>query len=251
MVFENVTFAYPGRPPSLRNVSLRVRPGEVVALVGPTGSGKSTLVQLIPRFYDVTSGRVLVDGHDVRDLKLASLRRNVGIVLQDTFLFAATIRENIAYGRPDATDAEVIAAAKAARIHDFIMSLPAGYNTWVGERGLTLSGGQRQRIAIARVLLLDPKILILDDALASVDVETEAEIQAALETVMRGRTTFIIAHRLRTVRLAHRVVVMVNGEVVEEGTHVELLTRGGFYRRLYETQLRPQAEAELLMRGDD
>ncbi len=251
VVFENVTFAYPCRPPSLRNVSLRVRPGEVVALVGPTGSGKSTLVQLIPRFYDVTSGRVLVDGHDVRDLKLASLRRNIGIVLQDTFLFAATIRENIAYGRPDATDAEVIAAAKAARIHDFIISLPAGYNTWVGERGLTLSGGQRQRIAIARVLLLDPKILILDDALASVDVETEAEIQAALEAVMRGRTTFIIAHRLRTVQLAHRVVVMVNGEVVEEGTHVELLTRGGFYQRLYETQLRPQAEAELLMRGDD
>ncbi len=251
VVFENVTFAYPGRPPTLRNVNLRVKPGEIVALVGPTGSGKSTLVQLIPRFYDVTSGRVLVDGHDVRDLKLASLRRNIGIVLQDTFLFAATIRENIAYGRPDATDAEVVAAAGAARIHDFIMSLPDGYNTWVGERGLTLSGGQRQRIAIARVLLLDPKILILDDALASVDVETEAEIQAALETVMQGRTTFIIAHRLRTVRLAHRVVVMVNGEVVEEGTHEELLARGGFYRRLYETQLRPQAEAELLMRGDD
>ena len=251
VVFENVTFAYPGRPPTLRNVNLQVKPGEIVALVGPTGSGKSTLVQLIPRFYDVTSGRVCVDGYDVRDLKLASLRRNIGIVLQDTFLFAATIRENIAYGRPDATDAEVTAAAKAARIHDFIMSLPEGYHTWVGERGLTLSGGQRQRIAVARVLLLEPKILILDDALASVDVETEAEIQAALEAVMRGRTTFIIAHRLRTVRLAHRVVVMVNGEAVEEGTHEELLARGGFYRQLYETQLRPQAEAELLMRGDD
>ncbi len=251
VVFENVTFAYSDRAPALRNVNLRVRPGEVVALVGPTGSGKSTLVQLIPRFYDVTSGRVLIDGHDVRDLKLASLRRNIGIVLQDTFLFAATIRENIAYGWPDATDEEVIAAAKAARIHDFIMSLPDGYNTWVGERGLTLSGGQRQRIAIARVLLLNPKILILDDALSSVDVETEAEIQAALETVMRGRTTFIVAHRLKTVRLAHRIVVMVGGEVVEEGTHEELMARNGFYRQVYETQLRAQEDAGLLVRGDD
>ncbi len=251
VVFENVGFAYSDRAAVLRNVNLRVRPGEVVALVGPTGSGKSTLVQLIPRFYDVTSGRVLIDGCDVRDLKLASLRRNIGIVLQDTFLFAATIRENIAYGRPDATDEEVIAAAKAARIHDFIMSLPDGYNTWVGERGLTLSGGQRQRIAMARVLLLDPKILILDDALSSVDVETEAEIQAALETVMRGRTTFVVAHRLKTVRLAQRVVVMVGGEIVEEGTHEELMARAGFYRQIYETQLRAQEDAGLLVRGDD
>jgi ABC-type multidrug transport system fused ATPase/permease subunit len=251
VVFENVTFAYSERAPALRNVNLRVRPGEVVALVGPTGSGKSTLVQLIPRFYDVTSGRVLIDGYDVRDLKLASLRRNIGIVLQDTFLFAATIRENIAYGRPDTTDEEVIAAARAARIHDFIMSLPDGYNTWVGERGLTLSGGQRQRVAIARVLLLDPKILILDDALSSVDVETEAEIQAALETVMRGRTTFVVAHRLKTARLAHRVIVMVGGEIVEEGTHDELVARNGFYRQIYETQLRPQEDAGLLVRGDD
>ena len=218
-------------------------PGEVVTLVGPTGAGKSAVVGLIPRFYDASAGRVLVDGHDVRDLALAPLRSQVGIVLQETFLFSVSIRENIAYGRPDATMAEIVAVAKAARAHDFIQATPRGYETEVGERGVSLSGGQKQRIAIARALLLDPRILILDDATSSVDTETEHEIQEALRTLMRGRTSFVIAQRLSTVQDADQVLVLGAGRIVERGTHIQLIGRDGFYRELYDLQLRDQDEA--------
>ncbi|MER3486364.1 MAG: ABC transporter ATP-binding protein, partial [Chloroflexota bacterium] len=199
MVFEHVHFAYHSGLPVLHDITFEARPGQVIGLVGATGSGKTTIVNLIPRFYDVTSGRVLVDGHDVRDVTLESLRRNIGIVLQDPFLFSASVAENIAYGRPDATMDEIIAAAKAAQAHDFIMRLEDGYNTHLGERGVNLSGGQRQRISIARALCMDPRILILDDATSSVDMETEHLIQQALKTLLEGRTTFIIAQRLTSV----------------------------------------------------
>jgi ATP-binding cassette subfamily B protein len=209
-----------------------------VALIGPTGSGKTSLVNLIPRFYDVTAGAVLVDGHDVRTLDLVSLRRQIGIVLQTSLLFSESIRENIAYGRPDASEDEIIAAAKAAQAHDFITELPQGYDTVVGERGITLSGGQRQRVAIARALLMDPRILILDDSLSSVDTQTEKLIQEALDKLMEGRTTFVIAHRLSTVRRADLIVVLEKGCIVQAGKHEELLQQGGMYREIYELQLK-------------
>ncbi|MEA2531731.1 MAG: ATP-binding cassette, subfamily multidrug efflux pump [Thermomicrobiales bacterium] len=239
VVFENVSFGYSGaRRKALTDVSFRAFPGETVGLLGPTGGGKSTIVNLIPRFYDVTAGCVLIDGHDVRDLTLTSLRSQVGAVLQETFLFSVTIRENIAYGRPGASLEQVIAAAKAAKAHDFIQEMPEGYDTTVGERGVSLSGGQKQRIAIARALLLDPRILILDDATSSVDSETEHEIQEALETLMEGRTTFIIAQRLSSVREADQILVLEGGRIVERGTHPELLQGNGFYQELYDMQVR-------------
>jgi ATP-binding cassette subfamily B protein len=223
---------------ALEGISLRVEPNRIVALMGQTGSGKTSLVNLIPRFYDVTSGSVLVDGHDVRELDLVSLRKQIGLVLQTSLLFSDTIKANIAYGRPDATDEEVFAAARAAQAHEFITELPEKYATVVGERGVTLSGGQRQRVAIARALLMDPRILILDDSTSSVDTQTEKLIQAALDTLMEGRTTFVIAHRLSTVRRADLIVVMDKGRIVQTGTHKELLRHGGLYRQIYDLQLK-------------
>ncbi len=233
--FENVSFGYDALSPLLTNINIDAKPGQVVALMGPTGSGKSTVVNLMPRFYDVTGGRITIDGTDIRDLKIASLRSAIGVVQQDVFLFSATMRDNIAYGAIDATDEQVEEAAKAAYIHDFIMGLPEGYDTWVGERGITLSGGQKQRIAIARTLLLDPRILILDDSTSSVDTETEYLIQGTLQQLMRGRTTFVIAQRLRTVKMAD--------EIVERGRHDELLAADGVYRQIYDLELRDQEEA--------
>lgn len=240
--FEDVSFGYDGRNLVLRNLQIDARPGERIALLGATGSGKSTVINLIPRFYDVTSGRVTVDGIDVRDVTLESLRRQTGIVLQETFLFSASIKDNIAYGRNRASMAEIIAAAKAARIHDFVVSLPNGYDTLVGERGVGLSGGQKQRVAIARALLMDPRILILDDSMSSVDTETEYLIQQALEELMRNRTTFVIAQRLSTVKNADQIIVLDNGEIVERGTHQTLLQRDGIYRQIYELQFRKQEQ---------
>lgn len=245
VVFEDVSFRFGGaKREALHDVSFAVQPGETVGLLGPTGGGKSTIVNLIPRFYDATSGRVLIDGHDVRNLALASLRGQVGAVLQETFLFSVTIRENIAFGRPGAPLDAVIAAAKAAKAHDFIMEMPEGYDTIVGERGVSLSGGQKQRIAIARALLLDPRILILDDATSSVDSETEHEIQEALSALMEGRTTFVIAQRLTSVREADQILVLDGGRIVERGSHVELLQRDGFYRELYDLQVRDRVTVE-------
>ncbi|MFH1652392.1 MAG: ATP-binding cassette domain-containing protein, partial [Chloroflexota bacterium] len=215
-------------------------PGRVVALVGASGSGKSTVANLIPRFYDVSAGRITLDGIDIRDLSLSFLRRHVGIVAQDTFLFSATIRENIAYGRPEATPAEVRRAAKAARLHDFIMSLPEGYDTMVGERGITLSGGQKQRLSIARAILLDPRIIIMDDATSSVDTETEYFLQQGLSRLLAGRTVFIIAQRLRSVQKADLILVLRDGRIVESGTHEELRARGGLYQQLYSLQFQYQ-----------
>jgi len=230
---EGVEFGYePGRP-VLRDVDLDVAPGTTVALIGPTGCGKTTLTALIPRFYDVAAGRVTVDGADVRDVTLDSLRADVGIVSQDTFLFSTTVAENIAYGTPDATPDEIVRAARQAQAHDFICDLPDGYETRVGERGLTLSGGQRQRIAIARALLMNPRILILDDATASVDATTEARIKLALREVMKGRTTLIIAHRLSTISLAEKIVVLEAGRVVAQGTHADLIEESDVYRQIH------------------
>jgi len=243
--FENASFSYDTISPVLREVSLEARPGEVVALLGPTGSGKTTVVNLMPRFYDVTGGCITVDGVDIRDVTLASLRRSIGVVQQDVFLFSATIRDNIAYGVVDAGDEEIIRVAKAAGIHDSIASLPDGYDTWVGERGITLSGGQRQRVAIARTLLMDPPILVLDDSTSSVDTETEYLIQEALAELMRGRTTFVIAQRLRTVKAADQILVMRDGQIAERGRHEELLKQEGFYRQIYDLELRDQEEALL------
>jgi ATP-binding cassette subfamily B multidrug efflux pump len=242
VVFEHVYFAYHPGVPVLHDISFEAKPGQVIGLVGATGSGKTSIVNLIPRFYDVTSGRVLVDGYDVRDVTLESLRRNIGIVMQDPFLFSATVAENIAYGRPDATMEEIIAAAKAAQAHDFIMRLENGYDTHIGERGVNLSGGQRQRISIARALCMDPRILILDDATSSVDMETEHLIQQALKTLMQGRTTFVIAQRLTSVKDADLILVLDRGRIVERGTHEELVRQGGIYARIYELQLRDQEE---------
>jgi ATP-binding cassette subfamily B protein len=226
------------RTPALDGINLKVEPNRIVALMGQTGSGKTSLVNLIPRFYDVTAGRVLVDGRDVREADLVSLRRQIGIVLQTSLLFSDTIKANIAYGRPDATDEEIFAAARAAQAHEFILELPDGYATVVGERGVTLSGGQRQRVAIARALLMDPRILILDDSTSSVDTQTEKLIQSALDSLMEGRTTFVIAHRLSTVRRADLIVVMDKGRIVQRGTHKELLKRVGLYRQIYDLQLK-------------
>ena len=246
--FENVTLSYESgsTTPAVRAIDFEVEPGQTVAVLGGPGSGKSTAVHMIPRFYDASEGRITIDGIDVRDVSLSSLRRNVGIVLQDVFVFAATLKDNIAYGADDASMQEVIRAASVAQLHGFAESLPNGYQTWVGERGITLSGGQRQRLAIARTLLLDPPILILDDSTSSVDVGTEYQLQQALAEVIKGRTTFVIAHSLSTVRDADLILVLDKGEIVERGTHDELVARGGFYSRIYDLQLRPQEEAPLV-----
>jgi ATP-binding cassette subfamily B protein len=241
--FRDVGFSYNSVASVLEGIDLDAPPGKVTALLGPTGSGKSTIVNLIPRFYDVTAGAITIDGIDVRDMKLEALRKNIGIVQQDVFLFIGTLRDNIAYGRPDATLEDVQAAAKAARIHDFIESLPYGYDEWVGENGVTLSGGQKQRVAIARTLLLNPSILIFDDSTASVDSQTEFLIQQALAELMKGRTTFVIAQRLRTVRNADEIVVLDRGKVVERGTHDVLIGNDGLYKRIYDLELKDQEEA--------
>jgi len=225
---------------ALADVNLTVEPNQLVALIGQTGSGKTSLVNLIPRFYDASDGAVLLDGVDVRQADLVSLRRQIGIVLQTSLLFSDTIRENIAYGRADASNEEVVAAAKAAQAHEFILKFADGYETLVGERGVTLSGGQRQRIAIARALLLNPRILILDDSTSSVDTQTEKLIQEALDRLMEGRTTFVIAHRLATVRRADLIVVMADGRIVQRGRHAELLAQGGLYREIHDLQLSQQ-----------
>jgi ATP-binding cassette, subfamily B, bacterial MsbA len=237
---EDVRFTYTGERTLeiLKGVTIDARAGEIIALVGPSGAGKSTLVSLIPRFYEVSSGAVLIDSKDVRDLKLNDLRESIGMVPQETVLFSGTIRENIAYGRLAATDEEVQAAAQAANAHDFIKDFPDAYDTVVGERGVKLSGGQRQRVAIARALLKNPAILILDEATSSLDSESERLVQEALEILMQGRTTFVIAHRLSTVRRADRIVVLNEGRIVQEGTHEELLATGGLYKQLYEIQFR-------------
>ncbi len=245
VTFENVSFKYGSNDNMvLKNINLDVQPGETIALLGATGSGKSTLINLIPRFYDPTSGRVLIDGIDIKNIKLESLRKQIGIVLQDTFLFATTIKDNISYGKTDATMEQIIESAKAANIHEFISSLPKGYDTEVGERGVTLSGGEKQRVTIARALLMDPKILILDDSTSSVDTETENLIQNALSTLMKNRTTFVIAQRLSTVKRADRIIVLENGEIVEQGTHEELLEKGGVYTEIYNMQFRQQENGE-------
>ena len=236
--FEDVSFSYFGQRQVLSRLSFEAQVGEVVALLGATGSGKSTVINLIPRFYDVSGGRIFVDDHDLRDVTLNSLRDQIGIVLQETILFAATIRENIAFGLDNVSEQDVIEAAKAAQAHDFISAMPQGYDTEVGERGLTLSGGQKQRIAIARALLKDPRILLLDDATSSVDTETERLIQLALERLMVGRTSFIIAQRLSTVRMADKVLVLQGGRIAAAGTHSELLRSSGLYAEIYYRNLR-------------
>ncbi|HET6845956.1 MAG TPA: ABC transporter ATP-binding protein, partial [Anaerolineales bacterium] len=236
--FEGVTFRYfGGGEPVLRDVSFEAEPGQRIALLGATGSGKSTIINLLPRFYDPSEGRITIDGHDLRQVKLDSLRRQIGIVLQETTLFSGTIRENIAFGRPDASDEEVIAAARAAQAHEFILSFPDGYDTHVGERGATLSGGQKQRIAIARALLLDPRILILDDSTSSVDLATEALIQTALDNLMRGRTSFVIAQRISTVMSADKILVLDKGQVVAQGKHADLMENEPIYAEIYNSQI--------------
>ncbi|MCI5928597.1 MAG: ABC transporter ATP-binding protein/permease [Pseudoflavonifractor capillosus] len=237
ILVDDVTFRYESSAEDvLSHVNLHVRPGETVAVVGPSGGGKSTLCQLIPRFYDVTEGRILVDGHDVRTLKQHSLRENIGIVQQDVFLFAGTIYDNIRYGRPDATEAEIVAAAKLAEIYDDIMDMPDGFQTQVGERGVMLSGGQKQRVSIARIFLKNPPILILDEATSALDSVTEDHIQSAFDALAEGRTTLIIAHRLSTIRSASRIIVIDGAGIKEEGTHEELLSAGGEYARLWNAQ---------------
>lgn len=239
--FQDVCFRYEGeKTTALEDINFCVEPNQVIALIGPTGSGKTSLVNIIPRFYDVTEGVVKVDDIDVREVALPSLRKQIGIVLQTSLLFSDTIRSNIAYGRPDASIDEIKAAAKAAQAHDFISEMPEGYDTEIGERGVTLSGGQRQRVAIARALLLDPRILILDDSTSSVDTQTERLIQKALDRLMEDRTTFIIAQRLSSVRRADLILVLDQGRIVERGTHDELLAQEGLYREIYELQLRGQ-----------
>jgi ATP-binding cassette subfamily B protein len=240
--YEDVSFGYGKDFMVVQGIDIDARPGETIALLGPIGSGKSTVLNLLPRFYDVTSGSITIDGHDIRDLTLESLRANVGIVMQEVFLFNATIRDNIAYGRPGASESEIIEASKIARLHDFIMTLPEGYDTWVGERGITLSGGQKQRVAIARTLLMDPRILVLDDSTSSVDMETEYLIQQALAELMKGRTAFIIAHRIRTIRNADQIIVLKDGHIVERGKHDELIAKTGLYKEIYDVQLRDQED---------
>lgn len=236
VVFDDVTFAYKEGANALSHVSLAASPGQMVAFVGPSGAGKSTIANLIPRFYDVSSGAIRIDGYDVRAVTMESLRRQIGIVPQETMLFSTTVRENIRYGRLDATEEEIVQAAKDANAHDFIMALPEGYDTKIGERGLNLSGGQRQRIAIARAILKDPRILILDEATSALDTESEKIVQAALDRLMVGRTSFVIAHRLSTVFNADQIYVIDGGRIHEHGTHEELLAAGGLYSNLYNIQ---------------
>ena len=243
--FEDVSFSYDPRIPALKHIDVSAAPGSITAILGAPGSGKTTIINLLPRFYEVTQGRISIDNQDIRDVTLSSLRRNVGIVQQDIFLFNATIQDNIAYGVSSASKEDVIAAAKVAQLHDHIMSLPHGYDTWVGERGTTLSGGQRQRLSIARTVLIDPPVLILDDSTSSVDVETERQIHQAMTDVMKGRTTFVIAHRLSSVRNADHILVLKDGEIAEQGSHTELMARGGTYREIFDLQLRPQEEVLL------
>jgi ATP-binding cassette subfamily B protein len=239
--FKNVTFGYAKERPVLKNLSFTINPGEKIAILGSTGSGKTSLIYLIPRFYKVDSGSILIDGIELDRFKMASLRRQIGIVMQDVFIFSGTIAENIAFGAPDAARDDIVRAANLARIQDFIESLPRGYDTIVGERGMNLSGGQRQRITIARALAMNPKILILDDSLSFVDAKTENEIQAAIDEAMKGRTSFIIAQRLSTIKNADRIMVLDDGRIVEFGTHHQLMSNEGIYKRIYETQFLEKA----------
>ena len=239
MDFDNVTFSYDGEKTVLKDVSFTVQPGQTIALVGPTGAGKSTVVNLISRFYDVTGGAVLLDGHDVRDVKLRTLREQMSVMMQDSFIFSGTIMDNIRYGKLDATDEEVIQAAKTVHAHDFIMQMEKGYMTEVNERGSSLSVGQKQLISFARALLNDPKILILDEATSSIDTHTEILIQKALDELLKGRTSFVIAHRLSTIRNADCIMVVQDGHIAERGTHDELIKKeGGHYRALCDAQYR-------------
>jgi ABC-type multidrug transport system fused ATPase/permease subunit len=247
---ERVTFGYAKDRPVLDNVTFTVQPGERIAILGATGSGKSSLILLVPRFYDLQKGSIRIDGVDIRQFKLASLRRQIGVVLQDVFLFAGTIRENIAFGNPNASIEEIMKAAKSARIHEFIESLPEGYDTSVGERGITLSGGQKQRITIARALLTNPKVLIMDDSLSFVDAQTEQEIQSAIEEATKTRTTLIIAQRFSTIKTAEKILVLENGSVAEFGTHDELIAKNGVYKRVYETQFMQKASPILEETGE-
>jgi ABC-type multidrug transport system fused ATPase/permease subunit len=238
VVFDQVSFAYPAAGRSvLHDISFEAKTGQTVAVVGATGAGKSTLVHLIPRFYDPTSGVIRIDGFDLRELDLIALRRSVGMIFQETVLFSATVTDNIAYGRPDATPQQVIAAARAAHAHDFITELEAGYDTIIGERGVSLSGGQKQRLAIARAFLLDPRILILDDATSSLDAKTERLIQEDMRRVCLGRTAFVIAHRLTTVQHAEQVIVLKDGRIIEQGTFAELMKSGPVFNELFREQL--------------
>ncbi len=243
VVFEDVSFGYSKDRLILKDVNMEAKPGETVAILGPTGSGKSTLIRLLPRFYDVTYGRILVDGYDIRDVKIESLRRNTGIVSQEIFLFNMTVKENIAYGNPKASMDDIVKAAKIAKAHDFIEKLPKGYDTIIGERGITLSGGQQQRVAIARALLMNAQILILDDSTSSVDVDTEYEIQQALNALLKDRTTLVITQRISTIRNADKIIVLENGSIVEEGTHESLVTRKGPYYKIYQTLYEAQKES--------
>ena len=245
VLFNDVSFSYDEKIPALKDVEIDAPPGSITAILGAPGSGKSTIVNLLPRFYDITSGNITIDNQDIRDFTLESLRRNVGIVQQDVYLFSATIRDNIAYGAVDATHEDVVEAAKIAQLHEHIISLPDGYDTWVGERGATLSGGQRQRLSIARTILINPPVLILDDSTSSVDVETERLIHQAMVAVVKGRTTFVIAHRLSTVRAADQILVLQDGSVSQRGNHQKLILEDGSYKDIYEMQLRPQEEIML------
>ena len=242
VVFENVSFTYDGERNVLHNLNISARPGEIIALLGGPGSGKTSLINLLPRFYDPTYGRILIDGTDIQEYTLKSIRENVGVVQQDVFLFTTTLRENVAYGREDSGESEIRRATDIAQMTSYIDSLEEGFETFVGERGSTLSGGQRQRMSIARAVLLDPPILVLDDSTSSVDAQTEDDIRMAMESVMEGRTTFVIANRLSTVHKADRIIVLEGGEIVEEGTHTQLLNKSGHYKEIYDLQLMPQEE---------
>jgi ATP-binding cassette subfamily B protein len=239
--FENVNFEYKPGVPILKNMTLEAKPGQIFALVGPTGAGKTTIINLLTRFYEINTGRISIDGQDIRQVRKDDLRHELGLVLQDTFLFSASVMENIRFGRLEATDEEVVAAAKMADADHFIRQLPNGYETLLSERASNLSQGQRQLLSISRAILADPSILILDEATSSVDTRTEARIQKALLRLMAGRTSFVIAHRLSTIRDADHVLVINNGEIVEQGTHQELLDKKGFYHHLYVSQFKGQA----------